>query len=53
MQRYISVPTAKDARKSIYLVGVLYLITPLFFYVPALAYRLLNPEANPSRPTCS
>ena len=49
VQRYISVPTAKDAKKSIYLVGVLYLITPLFFYVPALTYRLLNPEANPEQ----
>ncbi len=49
VQRYISVPTAKDAKKSIYLVGVLYLITPLFFYVPALVYRIIDPSVNPEQ----
>ncbi len=50
VQRYISVPTPRDAKKSAYLVGALYLITPLFFYVPALCYRLINPEvANPEQ----
>ena len=49
VQRYISVPTAKDARKSNYLVGVLYLITPLIWYIPAMVYRVINPEANPEQ----
>ncbi len=49
VQRYISVPTPKDAKKSAYLVGILYLITPLFFYIPALCYRLINPAANPEQ----
>ena len=49
VERYISVPTAKDARKSNYLVGVLYLITPLIWYIPAMVYRVINPEANPEQ----
>lgn len=49
VQRYISVPTAKDARKSNYLVGILYLITPLIWYIPAMVYRVINPEANPEQ----
>lgn len=49
VQRYISVPTPKDARKSIYLVGALYLTTPFLWYIPTLAYRILNAEANPEQ----
>lgn len=49
VQRYISVPTGKDARKSIYLVGALYLVTPLIWYVPSLIYRTINPDANPEQ----
>ena len=43
VQRYISVPTTKDARKSVYLVGLLYLLTPLIWYLPAMVYRVLVP----------
>lgn len=43
VQRYISVPTTKDARKSIFLVGILYLLTPLLWYLPAMIYRVLVP----------
>lgn len=49
VQRYISVPTKRDARKSTYLVGVLYLVTPLIWYFPAMAYHIINPEANPEQ----
>ncbi len=49
VQRYISVPTPKDAKKSIYLVGALYFVTPLIWYVPALVYRVLDPSANPEQ----
>ncbi|MBQ7855751.1 MAG: sodium:solute symporter [Alistipes sp.] len=49
VQRYISVPTKTDARKSTYLVGVLYLVTPIIWYFPAMAYRMINPEANPEQ----
>ena len=43
VQRYISVPTTKDAKKSVYLVGLLYLLTPLIWYLPAMVYRVLVP----------
>lgn len=43
VQRYISVPTVTDARKSTALIGVLYLLTPLIWYLPAMAYRTLVP----------
>ena len=49
VQRYISVPTVKDARKSTYLVGVLYLLTPLIWYFPAMAFRQIVPDANPEQ----
>ena len=49
VQRYISVPTARDARRSNYLVGVLYLITPIIWYLPAMIYRTINPDANPEQ----
>ncbi|MBQ2993130.1 MAG: sodium:solute symporter [Alistipes sp.] len=49
VQRYISVPTKRDARKSTYLVGALYLLTPIVWYLPAMAFHVINPEANPEQ----
>ncbi len=49
VQRYLSVPTAKDAEKSNYLVAVLYILTPVIWYLPTMAYRQINPEANPEQ----
>ena len=49
VQRYISVPTAKDARKSSYLVGALYLLTPILWYLPAMVCRTVDPGANPEQ----
>ena len=49
VQRYISVPTVSDARKSTYLVGILYLLTPLIWYFPAMAFRQIEPGANPEQ----
>lgn len=49
VQRYLSVPTVKDAKRSNYLVGVLYLLTPIIWYFPAMAYHQLNPDANPEQ----
>lgn len=43
VQRYVSVPTVKDAKKSTYLIGVLFLLTPIIFYLPAMVYRVLVP----------
>ena len=49
VQRYISVPTVSDARKSTYLVGALYLLTPLIWYFPAMVFRQIEPGANPEQ----
>jgi SSS family solute:Na+ symporter len=43
VQRFICVPSAKDARKSAYLFGTLYLISPVLWLLPPLAYRLIHP----------
>lgn len=49
VQRYLSVPRASDARKSNYLVAVLYILTPVIWYLPAMAYRQIDPSANPEQ----
>lgn len=49
VQRYISVPSAKDAKNSAYLVGVLYLLTPILWYTPTLVYQTINPDVNPEQ----
>ena len=46
-QRFICVPNEKDARKSTYLFGALYLISPIFWLLPPLVYRVINPNADP------
>lgn len=49
IQRYICVPTQTDARKSCYLFGVLYLISPFIWFLPPMLYRYQNPYANPEQ----
>jgi len=49
VQRYISVPTREDAKKSAYLVGALYLVTPILWYTPTFLYQTINPDANPEQ----
>lgn len=44
VQRYISVPTIRDAKKSTYLIGVLYFATPLIWYLPTMIYRVMEPN---------
>ena len=46
VQRYLCVPTQKDARKSTYLFGALYLFSPLLWLLPPMIYRITNPEAD-------
>ena len=43
VQRYISVPTVKDARRSTYLIGILYFLTPLIWYLPTMIFRVMEP----------
>ena len=43
VQRYLCVPTPKDARKSSYLFGILYLFSPLLWLLPPLLWRVQQP----------
>lgn len=43
VQRYISVPTVKDAKKSTYLIAFFYFLTPLIWYLPTMIYRVMEP----------
>lgn len=50
VQRYTCVPTVRDARKAAWLFGVLYLVSPLFWMLPALVFRVLRPgQADPEQ----
>jgi Na+/proline symporter len=49
VQRYICVPTPRDARKVAYLMGGLYLVSPLLWMLPAMAYRIIDPSADPEK----
>jgi Na+/proline symporter len=44
-QRYVCVPTVKDAKKTAYLIGILYLFSPIIWMLPPLLYRGINPQA--------
>jgi Na+/proline symporter len=46
VQRYTCVPTAKDAKKAAFIFGAMYLISPIFWMLPPLVYRTLNPAAD-------
>lgn len=48
-QRYICVPTDRDAKKSAYLFGVLYLISPALWLTPPILFRMLRADANPEQ----
>ncbi|MCU0791943.1 MAG: hypothetical protein MUE42_03635 [Opitutaceae bacterium] len=45
VQRFTCVPTEKDARKSAYIFGVMYLVSPIFWMLPPMIYRTINPDA--------
>lgn len=49
VQRFVCVPTPRDARKSAYLFGVMYLVSPVFWMLPPMLYRTVNPDANPEQ----
>lgn len=42
-QRYICVSSQRDARKSAFLFGALYLVSPILWLAPPLAWRVINP----------
>lgn len=45
-QRFISVPSRRDARKAAFLFGGLYLVSPILWLAPPFIYRLINPDAG-------
>ena len=49
VQRFICVPTATHARKSAYLFGGLYLVSPFLWMLPPMLYRTIDPGANPEQ----
>lgn len=49
VQRYISVKSPRDAQKSAYLFGFMYLVTPILWMLPPLLYRGINPSVNPEQ----
>ncbi len=44
VQRYTSVRTEKDARKTGWLFGALYTISPVLWMLPPMIYRIYNPD---------
>jgi len=50
VQRFICVPSAKDARKSTYLFGVLYLVSPFLWLLPPLLWRVISPIPEGATP---
>src|SRR5690606_32836997 len=49
IQRFLAVKSPKDARKSAYLLGILYLVSPVIWMLPAMIYRIVDPNANPEQ----
>ena len=45
-QRFICVPNEKDARKSTYLFGILYLLSPILWLLPPMIYRVVDGTAD-------
>lgn len=46
VQRFVCVPNSKDAKKSTYLFGILYIVSPLIWMLPPMAYRWIDPNAD-------
>jgi solute:Na+ symporter, SSS family len=46
VQRFACVPSGRDAQKSSYLFGILYLVSPLIWMLPPMVYRLVDANAN-------
>jgi SSS family solute:Na+ symporter len=46
VQRFACVPKSNDAKKSSYLFGILYIVSPVIWMLPPMAYRLINANAD-------
>ncbi len=50
VQRYLCVPTPRDARKSAFLFGGLYLVSPLIWLLPPMLWRIRSPIPEGAAP---
>ncbi|MEG2803667.1 hypothetical protein [Stenotrophomonas sp.] len=48
-QRYICVPSVADARRSAWLFGALYLVSPALWLTPPILFRMLHADADPEQ----
>lgn len=46
IQRYLCVPDSKSAKKSAYLIGVMYIVSPIIWMIPPLAFRAIEPNID-------
>lgn len=49
IQRFLAVSSPRNAQKSSYLFGALYLVSPIVWMLPPMIYRVINPAANPEQ----
>ncbi len=49
VQRFLCVPSKRDARKSTYLFGALYLISPILWLLPPMIHRITDPGVDPEQ----
>lgn len=47
IQRFLAVKDKSSAKKSTYFLGVLFLVLPIFWMLPPMVYRIVDPSANP------
>ena len=47
VQRFLCVPSERDARKSSWLFGVMYLVSPVLWMLPPMVFRIIDPTADP------
>ena len=49
IQRFLAVSNPKNAKRSSYLFGTLYLISPTIWMLPPMIYRVIDPNVNPEQ----
>lgn len=49
IQRFSCVPSQKDSKRSSYLFGILYIISPVIWMLPPMIYRTIDPNADPEQ----
>lgn len=49
IQRFSCVPSQRDARKSSYMFGILYIVSPVIWMLPPMLFRTINPSVDPEQ----